>query len=332
MKKVTLIPGDGVGSELAWVLKEVFSAMQLDIILEEEHAGEKVYQEEGEYLPQSLFDSIEKNKVAIKGPITTPIGHGFRSLNVALRKKYDLYCNIRPIKNLGQIPTKYEDLDLVIFRENTQDLYAGIEEKVDENTAHAIKVISYDASYRLIKKAFTYAEKKNYTKVTVVTKANIMKLTDGLFLKAARDVAKDYLGISLEEILIDNMCMQLVLRPEKFGVIATENLYGDILSDLCAGLIGGLGLVPGANIGDEIAIFESVHGSAPDIAGKNLVNPTAFLLTSCLLLDYLGEEESASRLRKALDQALSRKENFTRDLGGNRTTKEFTEILIEHLK
>lgn len=328
---ITLIPGDGVGPELAQSLRTVFSKLVPDITFDEQGAGAAVYEATGEYIPQALLDSLEESRVAIKGPITTPIGHGFRSINVELRKRFDLYANVRPIRNLGSIPTKYPPIDLVIFRENTEDLYAGIEEEVSPGVVHGTKVITYAASERLLRKAFEYASLNQYPKVTVVTKANIMKLADGLFLQAAREVAKDFPELEVEEILVDNMCMQLVLRPEDFGIIATLNLYGDILSDLCAGLIGGLGIVPGANLGKDIAIFESVHGSALDIAGQGLVNPTAFLLSAAMMLDHLEYRDEALRLRRAIDLVLKDPANYTKDLGGYQSTTEYTERIVEAL-
>ena len=271
MRKVTLIPGDGIGPEISKSVTDIFEAAGVEVEFEIENAGEKVYNETGELIPESLYKSIEKNKVALKGPITTPIGKGFRSINVYLRKKYDLYSNIRPIKTLPGIKTRYENIDLVIFRENTEGLYIGEEkfENEEQTSAIAIKRITKKGSFRIIKAAFEYAKANNLNKVTVVHKANILKITDGLFLDTAREIAKDYPGITVEEVIIDNMCMQLVMNPEKYQVIVTMNLYGDILSDLCAGLVGGLGLAPGANIGEDIAVFEAVHGSAPDIAGQN---------------------------------------------------------------
>lgn len=328
--KITLIPGDGVGPELAESLRAIFAKLVPEIEFDEQGAGAAIYEATGEYIPQALLDSLEANRVAIKGPITTPIGHGFRSINVELRKRFDLYANVRPVRNLGSIPTKYPPIDLVIFRENTEDLYAGIEEEVSPGVVHGTKVITYAASERLLRRAFEYARAHNYPKVTVVTKANIMKLADGLFLQTAREVAQDFPTIELEEILVDNMCMQLVLRPEDYGVIATMNLYGDILSDLCAGLIGGLGIVPGANLGQDMAIFESVHGSALDIAGKGLVNPTAFLLSAAMLLDHLGYQE-ATNLRRAIDLVLQDPANYTKDLGGDLSTTEYTQKIIEVL-
>lgn len=329
---VTLIPGDGVGPELAQALLHLFHELEIPVDFDLEEAGKAHFEKTGTYLPNSLFESLEKNKVALKGPMTTPIGEGFRSLNVELRKKYDLYTNIRPIVERGRFREEGRALDLVIFRENTEDLYRGIEEWVSDKEARSIKVITYDGSYRLVDKAFAHAQKMGKDKVTIVTKANIMKYTDGLFLRAGRDVAKKYPDIALEEVLVDNMAMQLVLNPYQFGVIATENLYGDILSDLAAGLIGGLGLVPGANIGDDMAIFESVHGTAPDIAGKGLVNPTAFFLSASMLLDYLDLKTYGDQIRSGLGLLLGNPQTCTRDLGGPLSTMDFTEKLIEKIK
>lgn len=329
---ITLIPGDGVGRELAKLLIRLFKDLQIPLSFDIQEAGKEEYEKHGVFLPPSLFKSLEKNKVGIKGPMTTPIGHGFRSLNVQLRKKYDLYTNLRPIKELGPRKEPNRAIDLIIFRENTEDLYQGIEEIISENEAHSLKVITYDGSRRLIERAFAYAKDHDYPKVTLVTKANIMKFTDGLFLRAGRDVAKNYPSIQLEEILVDNMAMQLVLDPYQFGVIATENLYGDILSDLSAGLIGGLGMVPGANIGKDMALFESVHGTAPDIAGKDLVNPTAFFLSACLMLDYLDLKEEAKAIRQGLDSLLKNKATCTQDLGGPLTSSAFTDLLIQKVK
>lgn len=331
MKKVTLIPGDGIGPEITEAMKKVLSAAKAEVEFEEVNAGEKVFEEKGAYIPQEVFDSIEKNKVALKGPITTPIGHGFRSLNVELRKKYDLYANIRPIKAPGPLKLKFDNVDFVLFRENTEDLYAGVEEQVNENEAHSIKIITREKSLRIVKAAFEYAKATGRKKVTVVSKANIMKLTDGLFLTCAREVAEKYPEIEFEEILVDNMAMQLVINPERFDVVVTENLYGDILSDLGAGLVGGLGLMPGANKGDKIAIYESIHGSAPDIAGKNLANPTAMILSACLMLDDLGQEDVAQRIRGAIYKTLSDEKNYTGDLGGSNTCSEYTDKLIGNL-
>lgn len=330
--KVTMIPGDGIGKEISKSTMDVINATGVDLEWDIVEAGEAVYQKTGELIPETVFKSLEKNRIGIKGPMTTPIGKGFRSANVALRKKYDLYSNIRPIQTLGKIDSLFEDLDLVLFRENTEDLYAGIEKKISEDEMHSIKIITREGSKRIIRRAFEFAEKNKREHVTVVTKANIMKLTDGLFLDIAREVAKDFPTIPLKEILVDNMAMQLVIYPQQFDVIVTQNLYGDILSDLMAGLIGGLGIVPGANIGDDMAIFEAVHGTADDIAGKDKANPTALLLSGCMMLDYIQEVEAAQMIRMALDNILSDSKNFTSDLGGETSTSEFTNRLINEIK
>ncbi len=332
-KIVTLIPGDGIGPEIAKSLTDIFSAAEVPVVFEIENAGTEVYEKTGELIPESLYKSIEKNKVAIKGPITTPIGKGFRSINVYLRKKYDLYSNMRPSKNLPGIETRYSGIDLVIFRENTEGLYIGEEkyENEENSSAIAIKRITEKGSYRIIKAAFEYAKANNLPTVTAVHKANILKLTDGMFLDVARKVASEYPDITLEETIIDNMCMQLVTKPEKYKVIVTMNLYGDILSDLAAGLVGGLGVAPGANIGDDIAIFEAVHGSAPDIAGQNKANPLALLLSSIEMLKYLDLHEYAEKIEKALLKTLSESNCKTADLGGNATTTEFTYNIIKNL-
>ncbi|WP_243344203.1 isocitrate/isopropylmalate dehydrogenase family protein [Anaerococcus sp. AGMB09787] len=328
---VTLIKGDGIGPEVAEAMKKVLKKAGSKVVFEEVNAGETVFKQEGTYIPDYVYKSIEKNKIAIKGPITTPIGHGFRSINVELRKKYDLYANIRPIKAPGPLDLKYDNVDFTIFRENTEDLYAGIEEKISDDEYHSIKIITRKKSERIIKAAFEYAINNKRKKVSVVTKANIMKLTDGLFLECARKISKDYPQIEFEEILVDNCAMQMVKNPSQFDVLVTENLYGDILSDLGAGLVGGLGLMPGVNKGDNISIYESIHGSAPDIANKDLANPTAMILTACLMLDDIGEIEISQKIRKAIYKSLSFKENYTRDLGGENSTSNFTEKIIENL-
>ncbi|KAA9299654.1 isocitrate/isopropylmalate family dehydrogenase [Aerococcus sp. UMB8608] len=332
MTRVSLIPGDGIGPEIADATVQVLEAAGADIDWEVQRAGQAVYEASGELIPEAVYQSIEKNGLALKGPMTTPIGTGFRSANVALRKKYDLYANLRPIRSLGQVPALFPDLDLVLFRENTEDLYAGVEEKVSDDVMHSIKIITRQASERIIRQAFDYAQNHQRQHVTVVTKANIMKLSDGLFLDTARQVAKDYPDIPLKEVLVDNMAMQLVINPKQFDVIVTENLYGDILSDLMAGLIGGLGLVPGANIGKDLAIFEAVHGSAPDIAGQGRANPTAMILSACLLLDYIGQDDCAQNIRQSLDRVLSHTENFTPDLGGQASTTDFCQALCQDLR
>lgn len=329
--KITLIKGDGIGPEITSAMKKVVDVLKIDLEFEEINAGLSVFEKEGVYITQRLFDSIKKNKIAIKGPITTPIGHGFRSINVELRKKFDLFANIRPIKAPGPLDLKFEGVEMVIFRENTEDLYAGIEEQISPDEAHSIKVITREKSERIIRKAFEYARNNQRKKVSLINKANIMKLTDGLFLEVGREVAKDFPDIEFEELLVDNTAMQMVMNPSRFDVLVTENLYGDILSDLGAGLVGGLGLMPGVNKGKDIAIYESIHGSAPDIAGKNLANPIAMILTLCLLLDDIGEREKAEKIRKAISKTLADKKNYTRDLGGENTTTGITDAIISNL-
>ncbi|MCL2484796.1 MAG: isocitrate/isopropylmalate dehydrogenase family protein [Endomicrobia bacterium] len=347
--KVTLIPGDGTGPEITEVTAKVVEATGVKIDWEIAHAGVDIMEKEGTPLPQSTLDSIAKNKVALKGPITTPIGTGFRSVNVAIRKELDLYSCLRPCKTYKGVKSKYEDIDLVVVRENTEDLYAGVEytedtpealeiiklskNKIREHSAISIKPISAFGTERIVRFAFEHAVKHNRKKVTAVTKANIMKCTDGLFYKVAREVAKDYEGkIEYEERLIDNMAMQLVQKPELYDVIALPNLYGDILSDLCAGLVGGLGVAPGANFGKDIAVFEAVHGSAPKYKGLNKVNPTALILSAKLMLDHLGETDAAARLEKAVSEVIAEKKQVTYDLGGTAGTKEMGNALIEKLK
>ena len=333
MKKVTLIPGDGIGYEISESLVKIFDAAKVPVEFETENAGSDVYEKTGELIPESLYKSIERNKIAIKGPITTPIGKGFRSINVYLRKKYDLYTNFRPSRNLPGVKTRYDNIDLAIFRENTEGIYIGEEkyENEEKTSAIAVKRITRKGSERIIRSAFEYAKNNGISKVTVVHKANILKFTDGMFLDIAREISKEYENIELEELIIDNMCMQLVTNPERFKVIVTMNLYGDILSDLVAGLVGGLGVAPGANIGDDIAIFEAVHGSAPDIAGQNKANPLALLLSSIEMLKYLKLDDFAKNIERAILKTLT--DGYkTADLGGNATTTEFTDKIIENLK
>jgi len=327
MPKVTLIPGDGIGPEITAVMQNILKLVGADIEWEVIQAGGEEAKRNQGALSSNLLESIEKTRIAIKGPITTPIGKGFRSMNVELRKKYDLYANIRPILSMGKIPSRYSKVDLVIFRENTEDLYAGKEVMVSEDEAHSIKVITRQASKRIALAAYTYALKHQRKKVAIVQKANIMKLSDGLFLDVCREVALQYPQIQTQEILVDNMCMQLVVDPSRYDVILTENLYGDILSDLCAGLVGGLGFVPGANIGQDMAIFESVHGSAPDIAGQGIANPTAMLLTACMMLDYLKQDQKADLIRQSLAQLFEDPNNFTKDIQGPLNTAAFEAAL-----
>ncbi len=330
MHNITLINGDGIGPEISESVVKIIKESGLDINWDFQSAGADVIESEGTPLPQRVLDSIKTNKVALKAPVTTPIGKGFRSVNVQLRKDLDLYANLRPCKNLPGVKTKFENVDLVVVRENTQDLYAGVEEQIDENTAHSIKIITREASERICRFAFDYAIKNGRQEVCVVTKANIMKLSDGLFLDSYRNVAKDYPDIKQREILVDNLCMQLVQDPTRFDVLVLPNLYGDIVSDLTAGLIGGLGVAQGANIGFDCAVFEPVHGSAPDIKGQNKANPTALLLSAIEMLKYINEYDYAKKIENALFKTLS--EGFkTADLGGNHSTSEFTDAIIKNL-
>jgi isocitrate dehydrogenase (NAD+) len=278
-----------------------------------------------------LLESIRRNKIALKGPVTTPIAEGFTSVNVGLRKALDLYANLRPVRNLAGVSSRFSDVDLVIVRENTEDLYAGLEHQIIPGVVESLKIITEKASTRIAEFAFDYARRFRRTRVTAIHKANIMKLSDGLFLESTRKVSRDYTDVTYDERIVDAACMQLVMRPEKFDVLLLPNLYGDIVSDLCAGLVGGLGVVPGANIGDGIAVFEAVHGSAPDIADKNLANPTALLLSGLMLLDHIGEIERANRIRAALDRVLAGVVR-TRDLGGTASTTEFTEAICREIE
>ena len=329
--KVTLIPGDGSGPEVVAAAKRVVEATGVAIEWDEMEAGAAMIEKYGTPLPDHVIDSIRKNGVALKGPITTPVGKGFRSVNVALRKTFDLYANVRPAKTYPGVITRYDNIDLVIVRENTEDLYAGIEHMVGEDAAESIKLITRKGCERICRYAFEYAVREGRKKVTAVHKANIMKCTDGLFLDVAREIAKEYPEIEGDDKIIDNTCMQLVMNPNQFDVMVMQNLYGDILSDLCSGLIGGLGLVPSSNIGSDYAMFEAVHGSAPDIAGKHLANPTAFLWSACMMLEYLGENETAGRIRKAVDEVLAEGKHLTRDLHGTATTEEYVDAVIARL-
>lgn len=330
MHKITLINGDGIGPEITDSVVKIIDATGLKIDWDLQTAGADVIVEERTPLPKRVLESIKKNKVALKAPVTTPIGKGFRSVNVQLRKELDLYANLRPCKNLPNIKTKFDNVDIVVVRENTEDLYAGIERQIDNDTAESIKIITRKASERISKFAFDYAVKNNRHEVCVVTKANIMKLSDGLFLECFRNISKDYPQIKTREILVDNLCMQLVQKPEQFDVLVLPNLYGDIVSDLCAGLIGGLGVAQGANIGLDCAVFEPVHGSAPDIKGQNKANPTALLLSAIEMLKYIGENDVAEQINKALFKTLA-DGIFTLDIGGKATNTEFTEAIIRNL-
>jgi isocitrate dehydrogenase (NAD+) len=329
---VTLIPGDGIGPEITASVKEIFDAAGAEIIWDEQNAGETVLASHGVLIPDSLIDSIKKNKVALKGPCTTPVGGGFRSVNVTLRQQLDLFANFRPGKSIKGIDSKFSNVDLVIVRENTEGLYAGLE-NYDEKTgiAEAIARVTKSGSERLVRAAFEFARKHGRKKVTIVHKANILKLSSGLFLRRGLEVAKEFPDIQVEDKIIDNMCMQLVRNPEYYDVLATTNLFGDILSDLVAGLVGGLGLVPGANIGSDYAVFEAVHGSAPDIAGQNRANPTALLQSGIMMLRHIGQSSVAERIELALFATLAQKQLLTGDLGGPNTTTGFTAEVIKKL-
>lgn len=329
--KAVLIPGDGIGPEIAESIKAITKAMNLDIEWLEYRAGAEYAKETGEVFEPGLVEAIEQYKWALKGPTATPIGTGFRSVNVALRQKFSTFANVRPIRSFKGIKSRYENIDLVIIRENTEDLYKGIEYKLNDNMANGVKLITREASEKICRYAFEYAKINHRHKVTAVHKANIMKYTDGLFLEAFRDVAKCYPDIEAQEVIVDNMCMQLVLRPETFDVLVAPNLYGDIVSDLCAGLVGGLGFAPSGNIGDEYRIYEAVHGSAPDIAGQNIANPSALLLAFALMLEDLGNIEAAKTLRDALAKVVEKQEVITPDIGGHASTTEFVQAIIEEL-
>ena len=331
MQKITLINGDGIGPEITDATVKILDKAGAEIEWELQTAGAQVCEEEGVPLPERVIESVKRNKVALKAPVTTPIGKGFRSVNVQLRKDLNLYANLRPCKNLPNIKTPFDDVDIVVVRENTEDLYAGVEEKIDENTCHSIKIITRDASLKIAKFAFDYAVKNDRKLVHVVTKANICKLSDGLFLDCAREVAKNYPQIEFKEILVDNACMQLVQNPSQFDVMLLPNLYGDIVSDLTAGLVGGLGLATGANLGDEYAVFEAVHGSAPDIAGKNLANPSAHLRCAIEMLKYINQKDVAQKIENALFEVFKEGKFLTRDLGGSATTTEFTDRICSFL-
>ena len=326
---ITLIPGDGIGPEVIKAARIVLEASGVKINWEIVEAGEEVIQKFGTPLPNYVIDSIKKNKVALKGPITTPIGTGFRSVNVALRQTLELYANIRPVKSYKGVPSRYSDIDLVIVRENTEDLYAGIEHKIGEDAAESIKIITRKASERIARFAFKLAKREKRKKVTVVHKANIMKYTDGLFLECVRKVSQEYPEIVFEEMIVDAMSMKLVQVPNNYDVLVMPNLYGDILSDLAAGLVGGLGVVPGANIGDKEAVFEPVHGSAPKHKGKFVANPTATILAGVMMLKYLGESKAADRVEKAVVKVLEEGKYLTRDLGGNTGTIEYAKAVID---
>jgi isocitrate dehydrogenase (NAD+) len=331
--RVTLVPGDGIGPELAEATRRVLDASGVPFEWEVVDAGEAVMAEYGTPLPEHVLESIRRNRVALKGPITTPIGEGFRSVNVTLRQALGLYANLRPARSIVGLETRYDDVDLVIVRENTEDLYAGIEHRVGADAAESIKIITRAASERIARFAFEYAVANGRRKVTAVHKANIMKLTDGLFLESCRTVAADYDGrVEFEDRIVDNMCMQLVQKPDLYDVLVLPNLYGDIVSDLAAGLVGGLGVAPGANIGTEAAVFEPVHGSAPKYAGQNKANPTALMLSGVLMLRHLGEQAAAERVEDAIRSVIADGRTVTYDLGGTAGTSEFADAVIERLR
>ena len=331
-RTITLIKGDGIGPEVAnatvKVIEAAGAAIEWDIVC----AGANALEKFNTVLPEYVVESIKKNKIALKGPVGTPIGEGFKSISVALRKRLELYANLRPIKSLpGGINSRYENIDLVIVRENTEGLYSGIEHEVVPGVVESLKIITEKASTRIAEFAFQYAMKHKRKKVTAIHKANIMKMSDGLFLQCARKVSEKYPGIEYDEKIVDNACMQLVLNPNQFDILVLENLYGDIISDLSAGLVGGLGTAPGANIGDEYAIFEAIHGSAPDIAGQNLANPIALIRSAILMLEYIGKNKVAAKIHQAVCSVLKKGEKLTRDLGGTATTTEITDAIIAEL-
>ena len=330
-RKGTLIAGDGIGPEVVSATVRVLEATGVVIKWDSQMAGAMAIATEGTPLPQKTIDSIRKNGLALKGPTTTPIGSGHASINVALRKTLDLYANVRPIKTLPGVKSRYDHVDLVIIRENTEDLYSGLEHIVVPGVVESIKVITEKASTRIARFAFAYARANGRKRITAVHKANIMKLSDGLFLECCARVAADFPDIKYDDIIVDNCCMQLVLDPTRFDMLLLENLYGDIVSDLCAGLIGGLGLAPGANIGEKGATFEAVHGSAPDIAGKNLANPIALILSGALLLDYIGERAAGNLVRNAVTAVLKEGKHLPHDLGGTASTSEVEEAIATRI-
>ena len=330
-KTITVFKGDGIGPEITDAVLKILAKAGADLNYEIFNVGAKEYETNGKLIPDEAFASFDKNKVLLKSPITTPIGKGFRSLNVTLRKKYDLYANIRPAKSNNAVKTAFKDVDLIVFRENTEDLYVGVEEQIDENTVHATKIITRHASERIIKDAFEYAKAHNRKKVTCVHKANILKMSDGLFLNIFYDIAKNYPEIEANDKIVDNTCMQLVMNPQQFDIMVMPNLYGDIVSDLTSGLIGGLGLLPSSNLGKDYAMFEAVHGSAPDIAGKHIANPTALLWSACMMLEYLGQNDVASKIRNAVDEVLNEGTTLTPDLHGTATTEAYCDAIIAKL-
>ena len=329
---ISLIPGDGIGPEVTDAVVRILEATGVQFTWERFAAGAGAFEKHNEYIPKELYHSIERNRVALKGPVTTPVGGGFASINVTLRQKFELFANFRPIKNLPGLETRYPDVDLIIIRENTEGEYVGLEHEVVPGVVESLKVITRKGSTRIAKFAFEYAHKHGRKKIHAIHKANIMKMSDGLFLKCAREVGKHYPDITYGEHIIDNTCMQLVMNPYQYDTLLLENLYGDIVSDLCAAFVGGLGLVPGANLGAEAAIFEAVHGSAPDIAGKDIANPTALLQSSVLMLRHIDEADAADRLQAALEKTYTAKQSLTRDVGGTAGTKAFADAVIQNLE
>jgi isocitrate dehydrogenase (NAD+) len=331
-KTITLIPGDGIGPEVSEAVVRILKVAGADIDWDRQDAGVRAFKLHNQSLPAAVLDSIRRNKVALKGPVTTPIAEGFTSVNVGLRKALDLYANLRPVRNLPGVQSRFSDVDLVIVRENTEDLYAGLEHQIIPGVVESLKIITEKASTRVSQFAFEYARTNGRKRVTAIHKANIMKLSDGLFLESTRKVSREYTDLEYDERIVDAACMQLVMRPERFDVLLLPNLYGDIVSDLCAGLVGGLGVVPGANMGTDTAVFEAVHGSAPDIADKNLANPTALLLSGLMMLDYIGDRERADRIRAALARVLTAGAVRTHDLGGTASTTQFTDAICRELE
>ena len=327
-RTITLIPGDGIGPEVSAATVRVLEAAGAELEFETHLAGAEALAKYGDPLPDALIESVERHRVALKGPVTTPVGTGFRSINVELRQRFELYANLRPARTLESLPTLFPGVDIVVVRENTEDLYSGLEHVVVPGVVESLKIITAKASTRIARWAFEYARRNGRKRITAVHKANIMKLSDGLFLECFRTVAKDYPDIKADDKIVDNMAMQLVTRPQDWDVLLMENLYGDIVSDLCAGLVGGLGVVPGANIGDDAAVFEAVHGSAPDIAGKNLANPLALMRSAILMLRHLGKDEVADRVRAAIRDVVVRQKILTRDLGGDATTSGFADAVV----
>ncbi|MCL2856397.1 MAG: isocitrate/isopropylmalate dehydrogenase family protein [Oscillospiraceae bacterium] len=330
MYNVTLIPGDGIGPEVTGAARRVLEATGVKFDWDIQQAGEAQIAIHGSPMPEETMHSIERTKLALKGPVNTPKGGGFRSVNVLLRQKFDLYANLRPAKTIPNIMSRYENVDIVVVRENTEDLYAGIEHMVGEDAAESIKIITRKGCERIARFAFDYAVKNGRKKVTAVHKANIMKCTDGLFLKVVGEVAKEYPAIQFEDVIVDAMCMKLVQTPENYDVLVLPNLYGDIVSDLCAGLVGGLGIAPGANIGVGCSVFEAIHGGAPDIAGKGIANPTAVILSGAMMLRHLGEAAAADKVESAIVALIQRGE-VTRDLGGSLGTDAFTDSVIREM-